>query len=413
MLDVKRIGMQIAFLRKRLGCTQEDLAEKLNLSPQAVSKWENGYALPELSTLYAMSEIFGCTTDAILSPVPGNTACGLPFKYTFVLRPRGPIASYTGPEWPKSLSWAAIFAVMKLFFGLEERRDHQGCQIYDDREYILQAALSSGSFGYSYAPDETLHDSFLLNGLQHERYSSSSHTQSQLISLACNRIESGFPVMIVPQEYTDTIFAIGYTDNGKTLIGAGFLDGDDRKKEGADVEAPIGYPGWHASDFDLYVLKPAANALPETQACIRALKKGIHYLSNKEPLYPGELKGYGLAIYHTWRTLLTGENQQGANRLSCLFPHAFIHYESKLRTKQFFALCMDAIPQIDKGQMCTAIRYYQEIISLAQELANIADKRESLSSQEQRAALTRSIEILRRSAELEELAIAHLRKAMP
>lgn len=413
MLDVKRIGMQIAFLRKRLGCTQEELAEKLNVSPQAVSKWENGYALPELATLYAMSEIFGCTVDAILSPAPGNIACDLPFKYAFVLRPRSPIASYTGPEWPKSLSWAAIFAVMKLFFGLEERRDHQGHQIYDDREYILQAALSSSSFGYSYAPDETLHDSFLLYGLQHERYSSNSHTRSQLISLACNRIESGFPVIIAPQEYTDTIFAIGYTDNGKTLIGVGFLDGDDRKNAGADVDAPVYYPGWYASAFDLYVLKPAANALSEAQACICALKRGIHFLSNKKPLYLRELKGYGLAIYHTWRTLLTGENRQSANCLSCLFPHAFIHYESKLRTKQFFALCMDAIPQIDKGQMCTAIRHYQEIISLAQELANIADKRESFSSQEQQAALTRSAEILRRSAELEELAITHLQKVIP
>ncbi|MGF7144583.1 transcriptional regulator with XRE-family HTH domain [Anaerotaenia torta] len=41
-MDTNRIGKQIMTLRKERGYTQENLAEFLNISPQAVSKWENG-----------------------------------------------------------------------------------------------------------------------------------------------------------------------------------------------------------------------------------------------------------------------------------------------------------------------------------------------------------------------------------
>lgn len=46
-MDRTKIGKQITLLRKEHGYTQERLAELLNVSAQAVSKWENGRALPE------------------------------------------------------------------------------------------------------------------------------------------------------------------------------------------------------------------------------------------------------------------------------------------------------------------------------------------------------------------------------
>ena len=51
MFDVKKMGEQIARLRKGNKYTQEQLAEKLKVSPQAVSKWENGNAVPEIPLL--------------------------------------------------------------------------------------------------------------------------------------------------------------------------------------------------------------------------------------------------------------------------------------------------------------------------------------------------------------------------
>lgn len=53
-------------LRKAKDLTQEQLAEKLNVSRQSVSKWESGQAVPELEKIVAMSVAFDVTTDYLL-----------------------------------------------------------------------------------------------------------------------------------------------------------------------------------------------------------------------------------------------------------------------------------------------------------------------------------------------------------
>ena len=53
-------------LRKAANMTQSDLAEKLNVSRQAVSRWEMGTAKPEVDTLIAMSNLFDVTLDDLL-----------------------------------------------------------------------------------------------------------------------------------------------------------------------------------------------------------------------------------------------------------------------------------------------------------------------------------------------------------
>lgn len=51
MLDFKKAGQVIAVLRKESGYTQEDLSSLLCISPQAISRWENGHTLPETAHL--------------------------------------------------------------------------------------------------------------------------------------------------------------------------------------------------------------------------------------------------------------------------------------------------------------------------------------------------------------------------
>ena len=53
--------------RKLKGLSQEELAEKLGVSRQAVSKWETGEALPEITKLKGLAEVFGVTTDFLLN----------------------------------------------------------------------------------------------------------------------------------------------------------------------------------------------------------------------------------------------------------------------------------------------------------------------------------------------------------
>lgn len=64
------IGENIRMMRRRCGLTQEALAAKLSVTPQAVSKWENGGGLPDLSQIMPLAQIFGITTDSLLGVVP-------------------------------------------------------------------------------------------------------------------------------------------------------------------------------------------------------------------------------------------------------------------------------------------------------------------------------------------------------
>ena len=60
------IGKRIMTLRKAAGMTQEQLAEKLGVTPQAVSKWENEVSCPDISLLPRIAEIFEVSTDSLL-----------------------------------------------------------------------------------------------------------------------------------------------------------------------------------------------------------------------------------------------------------------------------------------------------------------------------------------------------------
>jgi len=60
------LAKNIAELRKHAGMTQIDLAEKLNYSDKAVSKWERGESVPELATLLELSELFGVSLDTLV-----------------------------------------------------------------------------------------------------------------------------------------------------------------------------------------------------------------------------------------------------------------------------------------------------------------------------------------------------------
>ena len=57
-MDIEKIGKFIKELRAEKNLTQKQLADKLNITVQAVSKWERGKGLPDISYLEDLSEIF-------------------------------------------------------------------------------------------------------------------------------------------------------------------------------------------------------------------------------------------------------------------------------------------------------------------------------------------------------------------
>ncbi len=65
-MNIEKIGEQIAILRKAKGITQSELGERIGVSFQAVSKWERGETLPDITILPDLAKILETTVDFIL-----------------------------------------------------------------------------------------------------------------------------------------------------------------------------------------------------------------------------------------------------------------------------------------------------------------------------------------------------------
>lgn len=65
-MDTKKVGKAIAFLRKKNGYTQRDLASRLGVSDKAVSKWERGLGLPDISIIRKIAILLDTDTDSLL-----------------------------------------------------------------------------------------------------------------------------------------------------------------------------------------------------------------------------------------------------------------------------------------------------------------------------------------------------------
>ena len=66
-------GQIIKKLRREADMTQEKLAELLSVSAQAVSRWENDSAMPDIALLVPLANLFHVTTDYLLRPQPKQT----------------------------------------------------------------------------------------------------------------------------------------------------------------------------------------------------------------------------------------------------------------------------------------------------------------------------------------------------
>lgn len=83
-----KLNEKIVYCRKKCGMSQDDLAAKMGVSRQAVSKWETGDSEPEISKLRLMSQVFDVTADWLLSeeqpkdpePAPELTEHAVPFN---------------------------------------------------------------------------------------------------------------------------------------------------------------------------------------------------------------------------------------------------------------------------------------------------------------------------------------------
>ena len=123
-----KIGEQIKRLRKERNMTQEQLAEKIGVSFQAVSKWENDISLPDVATLPIIAGFFGVSMDTIFDyDAEKNAEKALEIaKQTWTLRE-------SNPELGKSI----------IFEGLKQ---------YPENDILLENLLYL--INYTESPDE-------------------------------------------------------------------------------------------------------------------------------------------------------------------------------------------------------------------------------------------------------------------
>lgn len=68
-----KFNENLKFLRKKEGLTQEELAEKLNVSRQSVTKWESGNAIPDIEKIKEIAYIFSISVDSLIGDIENKT----------------------------------------------------------------------------------------------------------------------------------------------------------------------------------------------------------------------------------------------------------------------------------------------------------------------------------------------------
>ena len=107
-----RLEEKLTVLRKESGYTQLDLAEKVRVSRQAISKWETGRALPSAENLKYLSELFGVSVDYLLND--DMTEEAKPKEQEPAPEPQTEEAVFPEKEEGKKVRWKYIAAALLL-----------------------------------------------------------------------------------------------------------------------------------------------------------------------------------------------------------------------------------------------------------------------------------------------------------
>lgn len=111
------LGKRIASNRKRLALTQDALAEKLGVTAQAVSKWENDQSCPDITMLPKLAEIFEVTTDELLG-IPQKQPPVLPDPLHAEEVPEHEDTSESKDAWSASFTLGTSFSFWLILTGV-------------------------------------------------------------------------------------------------------------------------------------------------------------------------------------------------------------------------------------------------------------------------------------------------------
>lgn len=157
-MDIKKVGATIAYLRKRAGFTQKDLADRIGISDKAVSRWERGLGLPDISYLRKLSILLDTNTDSLLA---GETIHhdkswqGVLILKRDVQEIGADTIIYDKPLISYLLSYFLLLGIKQILIICEKRDQEFISQFYEDGKILgttlqfsqgLNQALETGMF---------------------------------------------------------------------------------------------------------------------------------------------------------------------------------------------------------------------------------------------------------------------------
>ena len=374
MFHAKSAGERIAVIRKEKGLTQEELAEQMGVSPQAVSKWENGIAMPEVAMLALLCQTLCCTADSILNPSQYSENAP---NYVRMLLPVEDVDPYSGAWWPRSMAFPALMAALKLFLGLEPRRNFNNHQVNDDQEYFLQAGLSTMAFGFSHYNAEFLHDCFHVYGLKYQMLSTNHMPFEDVVAILRTQIQKGLPVIL--QDKTNNaafLFVTGIIGDGQRIRAHAFVEGHDETNCNMNPYEMETMDHWLKPGMELLLLHRLDHRLSIEAACKNALRNYClmmtgkwvqqEFVSKETPDSFRRFMGYGSAGYCAYINFLQGGTLEG------FYPQQCILHESHLSTYQFLSICKEYSKGIDLQSINSAISRYQMLKEHSWEIINIS-----------------------------------------
>ncbi len=368
----------IAYLRKESGLTQDELAERLQISSQAISKWENGHTMPEITLLPKLAKIFNCTIDDILIP---QMCVNKNRNYIHALLPYQDVASYTGSYWPRSMAFPAVMSALKLFMGLEDRRDFNNYQVNDDQEYILQSGISTLAFGFSRYNKEFIHDCFKIYGLDYDMVSLNDKPIEDITLIIKTQIQKGYPVIIQDKSNNAAfLFVTGIESSGKMIWAHEFIEGFDEKNCNMNPYNMEKRDNWLKPDMEVLLLHHIDKKLSIESACKNALNNYClimsgnwdkeEFCSKETPSSFKQFMKYGTQGYQTYINYL--KEKKSFDGFS---PQDCILYESLYRTMGFLCMCKGLIKDIDVQCLNSAIDKYNVLCQHAHDIFDVVGGR--------------------------------------
>ena len=297
------------------------------------------------------------------------------------IKPKAKTAAYTGAAWPHSNAYPAMFTAISLFYGKEARLNEKGEQINDDLQYHIQTALTTEAYAIQYSElfeSDHLQSCLGIYGIKPQVVDCSDWNKEQVQNCVCSAVADDKTVIIEPKEYKDMHFVFGYGDEGKTLFGCPFLDGDDNKNNSFSFSKYYRRKNRTARVNRLIVLEDIKKKLEPSEVYRKSLKRAFEMMTKPSPRmnFP-ELRGAGAEIYDAWIALLQQANTENSEIFYMhfpVFPQFIILYENRLHFCEFLKECAKVYGE--KPKLKSLIEKCGEVRDLAVEAAQIGYQNE-------------------------------------